>query len=257
MKKHLYFLLVGLLLSGCSWLDSGSAGEKGASSKGSDSVAKIEDNIEIEQKGGLIIYYPNYKSIDLACEKMPNPCVDSSVIFCCSASFTGELLDEFKHSNIAGNHVSGGEFYKGYKCGKYSGGFAYYGKSGKWEFVMGSAYQKAAKKAAELEGMAFEQVMVIYNGKRQPKQTFKNPRTANQYRVLAELDGELCVIDSEDVIGYGSFIDRLLKIGVANALYLDMGSGWNHSYYRDNNDTVRYIHRLAIPYTTNWLTFKR
>ncbi|MBR5174316.1 MAG: hypothetical protein IKW89_00115 [Bacteroidales bacterium] len=29
---------------------------------------------------------------------------EEDVIFVCAASFTGELLDEFKHSNIAGHH---------------------------------------------------------------------------------------------------------------------------------------------------------
>ena len=35
------------------------------------------------------------------------------VVFCCEAAFTGELLDEFKHSNIADNHICNGVMKKG------------------------------------------------------------------------------------------------------------------------------------------------
>ena len=53
------------------------------------------------------------------------------------------------------------------------------------------------------------------------------------------------------------FISSLEKIGVTHALYLDMGSGWNHSWYRDNEERVVEIHPKTHSYTTNWLVFKR
>lgn len=64
-----------------------------------------------EEKGNLIIYTPNYTSIALVCGTMPNK-TDNKVIFCAEAAFTGELLKKFKHSNILGDHVSGGIRYK-------------------------------------------------------------------------------------------------------------------------------------------------
>ena len=59
---------------------------------------------------GLIVYYPQFSRIDLVCETMPSK-QDTNVIFCAEAAFTHELLDEFAHSNIDGDHVSSGQRY--------------------------------------------------------------------------------------------------------------------------------------------------
>ena len=61
---------------------------------------------------GLVIYYPQYSRIDLVCGKMPSK-TERDVIFCAEAAFTHELLDEFAHRNIEGDHVSGGKRYMG------------------------------------------------------------------------------------------------------------------------------------------------
>ena len=52
------------------------------------------------------------------------------VEFCCEAAFIGELLDEFKHSNVADNHICNGVMRKGYSCKANTGGFVW-GK-GNW-----------------------------------------------------------------------------------------------------------------------------
>lgn len=55
------------------------------------------------------------------------------------------------------------------------------------------------------------------------------------YRVLAILDGRACIIDSQTQMHYDEFISALERLGVRDALYCDMGSGWNYSWYRDEN----------------------
>ena len=65
------------------------------------------------------------------------------------------------------------------------------------------------------------------------------------------------MIDSKGVVSYASFIESLEKIGVTHALYLDMGRGWNHSWYRDNKGTVVEIHPKTHSYTTNWIVFMK
>ena len=89
--------------------------------------------MRIETTNDLTICYPQYSDIDLACGKMPEK-TDSNVLFCCEAAFTGELLKEFKHSNIAGHYVSGGKFYRGYKCRPNTGCFVFY--QNKWKFLL-------------------------------------------------------------------------------------------------------------------------
>ena len=207
--------------------------------------------MRIETTNDLIIYYPQFLSIDLACGKMPEK-TETNVLFCCEAAFTGDLLKEYKHSNIAGHHVSGGKFYRGYKCKPNTGCFVFY--QNQWKFLL-HTYADELKLAAKNGGMGFGQNMIIYDGETQP--SFRKLQSKFEYRALCEYHGKLCVIDSKGVVSYASFINSLEKIAVSHALYLDMGSGWNHSWYRDNNGTVVEIHPKTHSYTTNWLVFKK
>ena len=89
----------------------------------------------------LNVYYPEYTKIDLVCGQMPKAS-QKDVEFCCEAAFTGELLNEFKHSNIADNHICNGEMKKGYRCKANTGGFVW-GK-GKWKFMRKADYPTEA-----------------------------------------------------------------------------------------------------------------
>ena len=233
--RRLFFIIVGLLLIHSTY-------------------SQQENHVQlmrVETTSNLIIYYPQYSNIDLVCGQMPQKS-ESDVLFCCEAAFTGELLKEFKHSNIAGHHVSGGMFYRGYKCKPNTGGFVFY--NNQWKFLLHN-YADELRAAADNSGMGFGQNMIIYDGKTQP--SFRKLKSRFEYRALCEYRGKLCVIDSKGVVSYATFISSLEKIGVTHALYLDMGAGWNHSWYRDNDGKVVEIHPKTHSYTTNWLVFKK
>ena len=215
------------------------------------SYGQVNKLMHIETTNDLTIYYPQYSDIDLACGKMPEK-TDTNVLFCCEAAFTGELLKVFKHSNIAGHHVSGGKFYKGYSCRPNTGCFVFY--QGQWKFLLHN-YINELKQAADEGGMGFGQNMIIYDGETQP--SFKKLHSKFHYRALCEYKGKLCVIDSKEIVSYASFISFLEQIKVTHALYLDMGRGWNHSWYRGNDGKVVEIHPKTHGYTTNWLVFKK
>lgn len=210
-----------------------------------------QKQMNIETTKDLIIYYPQYTDIDLVCGQMPKK-TDTNILFCCEAAFTGKLLKEFMHSNIAGHHVSGGRFFEGYSCTPNTGCFVFYNKQ--WKFLLHN-YANELRIASENGGMGFGQNMIIYNGVTQP--SFRDPNSCFEYRALCEYRGKLCVIDSKEVLSYATFIYCLERIGVTHALYLDMGSGWNHSWYRDNNDNVVELHPRTHSYTTNWLVLKK
>ena len=76
---------------------------------------------------------------------------DPTIGICVEAAFTGELLPEFKSSNVAGNYVIDGELHKGYKC-KANTGFLYADKS---TFAISSTQHcsKWIKKGANLKRM--------------------------------------------------------------------------------------------------------
>lgn len=82
--------------------------------------------VERVDTNGLIVLFPYFSTIDLRCGNMPS-ITEKDVILFAEASYTGAPLErEFKHSKIAGDHVSGGIRYKGYRCSRYTGAFVYH-----------------------------------------------------------------------------------------------------------------------------------
>ena len=200
---------------------------------------------------GLIIYYPQFSRIDLVCEQMPAK-EDTNVIFCAEAAFTHELLDEFAHTNIDGDHVSGGQRHKGAKCKDNSGAFAWFGDT-TWEFINGE-YGELLDSVAAAGGMGFGQAIIIHEGE-SIRPLWRDGE--NQYRALCEKDGQLCIVDSRDTVSYDQFVALLEKFAPRHALYMDMGAGWNHSWWRDSKGVIHEIHPVdkKSRYCTNWITF--
>jgi SanA protein len=198
---------------------------------------------------GLRVYYPHYSTINLVCDSMPSK-RDRDVILFAEAAFTGELLDEFKHSNIAGDHVTKGKRERGYRCKRNTGAFVYY--DGKTKFVYQN-FSSELDSAAIHGGCGFSQEMMIHIGKEVPHA--RKNANSNEFRALCDINGQLAVVDTKGVMTIGNFISNLLSIGATEALYLDMGPGWNYSWYRDANGTPVEIHSGRTKYATNWITF--
>lgn len=207
--------------------------------------------VTVTETEGLNIYYPNYSRIDLVCGKRPSS-DDVDVILIAEGAFTGELLDQFKHTNIAGDHVSNGKREKGYKCKRNNGAFVYY--NGKPKFVYQN-YSDELDSAAAHGGMGVAQEMMIHQGKEVPHTRVAKNR--NEFRALCMIDGKVAVADSKGTVAFGDFIKSLLNAGATEALYLDMGAGWNYSWYRAPDDSVKFIHPVPTRYATNWVVFYR
>ena len=208
--------------------------------------------VKVETTANLNVYYPEYSKVDLVCGQMPKG-ADKSVEFCCEAAFTGELLAEFKHSNIADNHICNGVMKKGYRCKANTGGFVW-GK-GKWKFMRKADYPAEAKGW----NMGFCQLLIIKDGTVRPiGAKMKNSR--NIYRALCEKDGKLCIVESRKYMKYEFFVKCLSAYKVTHALYLDMGLGWNYAWYRDKSGQVKEMfpeskYASSYKYRTNWITF--
>lgn len=216
---------------------------------GESSGAVEQLNImRVDTTSNLIIFYPNFSKIDLVC-KEPPPETDERVILVCGAAFTGEKLKYFRHSNIAGNHVSGGRFYQGYNALGNTGVFAYY--QGKWYFATQDDVVKTISNAADHQGMAFGQKLVIYNNDKQ--HVYLKGR--RRFRTLCERKGKLCFIEGRRIQDFNFYVSELQRIGVTNAIYLNTGTEWNYSWYRDNNGMVHRLHPKQDPYATNWVVF--
>jgi hypothetical protein len=208
--------------------------------------------VTVKTPANLNVYYPEYSRIDLVCDQMPKA-AQKDVEFCCEAAFTGELLEEFKHSNIADNHICNGKMIKGYSCKANTGGFLW-GK-GKWMFMRKDDYPTEANGW----NMGFCQMLIIKDGSARPIGS-KMKNNKNIYRALCEKDGKLCIIESKKAVTYEFFVKCLSDYNVTNALYLDMGKGWNYAWYRDKAGKVVVLHpesKMApsYKYRTNWITF--
>ena len=205
--------------------------------------------VEVLDTLGLRIYYPQYSKIDLVCGNMPSK-DDKTVLMVAEAAFTGDLLDEFNHSNIAGDHVSGGSRYRGYSCKRNTGAFVFYNDIPKFVY---QNYSADLDKAAKNGGCGFTQEMMIHEGKIVPHTRPDN--NSNEFRALCLIDGKVAIADSKGNVKFGDFIKDLLKAGATEALYLDMGPGWNYSWYRDSDGSPIEIHSFSTKFATNWITF--
>ena len=254
MKNSLFTLamMAALLLCRCTNPSSSNMDKEITPLSGS-AVAIDDTTVD-----GLIVYYPQFGHLDLVCGTMPDK-QDTSVIFCAEAAFTHELLDTFAHSNIDGDHVSGGKRYQGARCEDNSGAFAWFGDT-TWEFVHGE-YGELLDSVAAAGGMGFGQAVIIHGGESiRPlwREKYDTDGSAvNHYRALCEKDGRLCIVDSRDQVEYSTFVTLLERFAPTHALYLDMGAGWNHSWWRDGLGKVHEIHPAADKsrYCTNWITF--
>lgn len=236
----------------------------GSSDEKNNGVAASTDSLPVESSraradfadvscsSGMDIYTLHFCSVDLVCGERPS-IKDSSVVYCAEASFTGECLTEFKHFNIAGNHVSNGHYHKGFRCKANTGAFVFY--DNRWKFLREN-YDKEFRLAEQQGGMAFAQNLIIYNSKVMP--LFRKDKPLNVYRTLCELYGKLRIIESRGSMAYSEYVETLRRLGVRHALYLDMGEGWNFSWYRDRRGGLHVIHPKMSNsvYQTNWIVFR-
>ena len=242
MRFSIYLFCMVFLLASCNIASENRAPSKNEVTKKEQTTVIRKDTL------GLIVLYPHFSSIDLVCGAMPEKS-DSSVILFAEAAYTGELLHEFKHSNVAGDHVSQGKRYKGFKCKRNTGAFVYY--NGKWMFCY-KDYSHEIDEAAANGGSAFGQEMIIHKGKL--VEIARKDNNKNQFRALCNHEGKLCITESKEIVPFGDFKKQLLTLGVSDAIYLDMGPGWNHAWYRDKGEIVE-LHPKLHNFCTNWITF--
>ena len=112
-------------------------------------------------------------------------------------------------------------------------------------------------KAAKEGGMGFAQEMMIHNGAKTP--TTRPLGNKNVFRALClDSDNQLALYESQGIVTFGNFIDALLSQGVKEALYTDMGQGWNYCFYRVNQSdkAPNYLHSSSLPYASNFIVIK-
>lgn len=224
--------------------------EKYFMSKESSPILDQYYKMKVDTTTDLITYDITDCQLDLACGTMPN-IEQEDVVLCVAATFTGKCLDSFEHSNILGPHISQGVLYEGYEE---EGGYAVFASWGNQKEFFELGKQDKLEEVAAAKGMAFTQYWVIKDGKgyNPPRQTVKQ----EYYRCIAQKAGRTYVIESKEVVKFDYFVKCLVERGVENALYMDMGKGWNHSFYRNEKGEAHILHPKTHEYCTNWLVVK-
>ncbi|MBQ8136406.1 MAG: hypothetical protein IJ174_03140 [Clostridia bacterium] len=208
------------------------------------------DRTVVYNTGTVYVIFPEYTEIGLACGERPSK-GDESITWCSGAAFQHDISLGFTHENIDGDHAQDGVFYESpYNKQRFA---AFTFAQGRFAFAFDDA-SEAIRQAADAGGNGFMQFGLIKNG--EPVMTIDRPR-ARCYRALAELNGNLCVIDSVNMLRFEDFMAELQRLKVKNALYMDMGAGWNYSWYRTSLGRVVTLFGLPVPWSHNWIVFRK
>ena len=208
------------------------------------------DQTVIYNTGTVYVIFPQYSDVELVCEKRPSKS-DETITWCSGAAFQHTVSLSFTQENIEGDHAVRGTLYQSpYNKDSYA---AFTCSNGVFSFDFDHP-SEAIQKAAEAGGSGFMQFGLIRNG--ETVMQFDRPR-ARCYRTLAELNGHLCIIDSVNMLHFEDFMAELHRIGVTNALYMDMGAGWNYSWYRNALGRVVTLFGLPVPWSHNWVVFRK
>lgn len=252
MRKKLISIsaLIWILLIICSCSSSGTCKCQNDSEKIQQNLKeeKSIDFVEVKEKQNLIFYYPNFSRIELICEEMPNK-DNKEIIMVCAAAYTVKKIPNFEHSNIIGDHISKGKRYQGSPSKSYRGAFTFYNNQPHFAY---NDWSKDFNEAQMQDGCGFAQDMMIHNGK--IVKYARNPKDSTEFRALCLDKQKLAIADSKGKMRFDEFVDLLLKSGVQEAIYLDMGD-WKHSWYRNNLGQITEIYPNPTKFGTNWITF--
>lgn len=207
------------------------------------------DETTIYKTDTFYVFFPKYSHVDLEYGKRPKMS-DKSITWCSGAAFQHEIQLGFSDENIEGYHASKGVYSDSPYVKDGYGAVAFYDGGFRFEF---DDPESAIKEAAEHGGSGFMQYRMLRDG--ELVNDFNMPRVRS-YRVIAELNGNLCIIDSIEMMHFDEFIAKLKELGVTNALYMDMGAGWNYSWYRKTSGRVKTLFGLKVPWSHNWVVFR-
>lgn len=207
------------------------------------------DETTIYKTDSLFVFFPKYSHVDLEYGKRPKKS-DKTITWCSGAAFQHDIQLGFSDDNIEGYHASKGVYSDSEHVKEEYGAVVFYDGGFKFEF---DNPEGAMKEAAQRGGSGFMQYGMLKDN--ELINGFTMPRVRS-YRVIAELNGNLCIIDSIEMMHFEDFLHELEKLHVTNALYMDMGAGWNYSWYRNNNGKAISLFGLKVPWSHNWVVFR-
>lgn len=209
-------------------------------------AAESAENCYVYETDDLYLLFPQYSEIRFVFNDCPSMNDPDLTMFATSAFFhTYELTG--RHENVVGVHASDGVYYEG-AAEKNLSAFTFYDGEAHFSFA---DPDEAIRTAAEHGGEGFEQYMAIWDGEKTRDILTKR----RCYRVLAELNGRICIIESKTLISYADFIRAVQDAGVKTALYLDMGAPSSYSKYRRDDGKVINLFGKRGEFVHSWVGF--
>lgn len=217
--------------------------------------APLERNSCMVGEHQFMLLQPNVADLVIVTtDSLPGP-EDPGVLLRVAAAFTGDDL-----RSVCGDHVVAGELRRGYDDVTCTGHLLAVGTrvSIRPNSDLGASVATAVKGG----GYLFQQCLIVEDGvgrvERIP-QAIRDREAHIIYRAACIMnDGSFAVIQGIDKMYCHEFIDGLVKLGVQQALYLDMGT-WAYGWYREHNGAP--IVELAphfdnTRYQSNWLVVR-
>lgn len=208
-----------------------------------------ERNVIVCENEDFYFFFPLYNDIRFAVGSLPSK-ADKENIMVIPTAFIHAYELGFSHDNIEGIHADAGNLYQGGDL-KDEGAFTY--ANGQAELWNAEEAEAALKAAAEQGGCGYQQFMVLEDGEITDFSIMGNVC----FRVITKWKDRICIIDAKRKISYADFCEMLKALGIKDALYCDMGTGWNFSWYRKNNDRTKNLFSLPWLFSHAWLVFRK
>ena len=176
---------------------------------------------------------------------------DDSILLNVAAAFT---LDT-ESMDVCGDQVVAGERIAGYDDITATGHALII--NNKVSIKSNDYLEESLKAAVEGKGYLFQQCLIVEDGKgiveRIPK-AIRDRKAHIIYRAACVMsDGSFAIVQGDESMYCGEFIDALVALGAKQALYLDMGT-WAWGWVRENGTTTELSEHFSnTRYQSNWL----
>ena len=176
---------------------------------------------------------------------------DDSILLNVAAAFT---LDT-ESMDVCGDQVVAGERIAGYYDITATGHALII--NNKVSIKSNDYLEESIKAAVDGKGYLFQQCLIVEDGKgiveRIPK-AIRDRKAHIIYRAACVMsDGSFAIVQGDEPMYCGEFIDALVALGAKQALYLDMGT-WAWGWVRENGTTTELSEHFSnTRYQSNWL----
>ncbi len=176
---------------------------------------------------------------------------NDSILLNVAAAFT---LDT-ETMDVCGDQVAAGERIAGYYDITATGHALII--NNKVSIKSNDCIEESLKAAVEGKGYLFQQCLIVEDGmgivERIPK-AIRDRKAHIIYRAACVMsDGSFAIVQGDEPMYCGEFIDALVALGAKQALYLDMGT-WAWGWVRENGTTTELSEHFSnTSYQSNWL----